>query len=139
MASQHDDRQDALGLPGTPAGDEAALREARRLMGEALAMDPRPGFAQKVALRALEQRRPFSWLPALRWAVPGLAVAGALAVVLVARTPGAGPKGEVVASNDELAQRLDLYEDLSVVQNREALEEFEVVSVLHELQPEGKP
>jgi hypothetical protein len=38
-----------------------------------------------------------------------------------------------------LAQRLDLYEDMSVVQHQEALEDLDVVAVLHQLQPEGAP
>jgi hypothetical protein len=38
-----------------------------------------------------------------------------------------------------LAQRLELYEDMSVMQNQEALEDLDVVEVLHKLQPEGQP
>jgi hypothetical protein len=38
-----------------------------------------------------------------------------------------------------VAQRLDLYEDLNVVQNQDALRDLEVVAVLHTLRPEGKP
>jgi hypothetical protein len=77
-----------------------------------------------------------------------VAAAGALALVLVARGPAPVaqlPAGDLVAQADFtgpellLAQRLDLYEDLSVVQDQEALEDMDVVSVLHELQPEGKP
>ena len=33
-----------------------------------------------------------------------------------------------------IAQRLELFEDLGVLQNREALEDIEVVSVLHTLE-----
>ena len=94
-----------------------------------------------------------SWLttvlaaPAFRWTMSGAAVAGALALIVVARGPvqQAKPGGEVLAQEVPagaelaLAQRLDLYEDLTVVQDQDALEDLDVVSVLHELQTEGKP
>ncbi len=38
-----------------------------------------------------------------------------------------------------MAQRLELFEDLNVVQNQDALRDLEVVAVLHTLQSEGKP
>jgi hypothetical protein len=67
----------------------------------------------------------------------GLLAAAVVAVVLVVvpvprQQPP--PRDEMV-----LAQRLDLFEDLGIVQNQDALEEFEVVEVLHTLQPEGRP
>ena len=66
----------------------------------------------------------------LRWTAAGAAVgtaAMALAMLLTMRTDSVG------AESDMLAQRLELFEDLPVVQNREALEDLEVVSVLHTL------
>jgi hypothetical protein len=66
----------------------------------------------------------------LRWTAAGLAVgtaAMALAMLLTMRTDSVG------AESDMLAQRLELFEDLPVVQDREALEDLEVVSVLHTL------
>lgn len=151
MASLQSDNQ--RGNPGETAGDEALLREARRLLPALPEQDPRPGFAQRVAARAAEAQGK-SWLgslltaPAFRWTLSSAAVAGVLAIVAVtqARSPEqVRPGGEVIAQELAagpelaLAQRLDLYEDLSVVQEQEALEELDVVSVLHELQPEGKP
>ena len=59
------------------------------------------------------------------WVFPVGAMAAA--IVLTARTNW--PGGENV-----LAERLDLFEDLAVLQNREALEDLEVVSVLHQLE-----
>jgi hypothetical protein len=150
MASQQSD--DASAAPGVTPEDEALLREARRLLPALAPQVPRPGFAQRVAARAAEAQRQ-SWLtallqaPAFRWSMSGAAVAGALALIVVARSPEpvVRPGGEVIAQELPagpelaLAQRLDLYEDLSVVQDQEALEDLDVVSVLHELQPEGKP
>jgi hypothetical protein len=63
-----------------------------------------------------------------------VAVAGAALIVVPA------VRGPSAARDDMmLAQRLDLFEDLGIVQNQEALEDFEVVEVLHTLQPQGRP
>ena len=58
----------------------------------------------------------------------------ALIVVPLVQGSQPGPRDEMI-----LAQRLDLFEDFGIVQNQEALEDFEVVEVLHTLQPEGRP
>jgi anti-sigma-K factor RskA len=156
MASRQSDNQSGAAERGALPDDEALLREARRLLPALSEQEPRPGFAQRVAARAAEEQAAAatSWLPswlgggALRWTLAGAAVASALALIVVARSPAPvspGPAGDLVAQLDatgpelQLAQRLDLYEDLSVVQDQEALEDMDVVSVLHELQPEGKP
>jgi hypothetical protein len=129
--------------------DEAALvREARELFPPLGEVEPRPGFSRRVALRAAEVRpRPFG-APWWRWAFSGgaLAATAALLLLLVPRGQPARPAlgdGALaqLATGPELllAQRLELYEDLTVVQDQDALEEMDVVAVLHELQPEGKP
>jgi hypothetical protein len=95
-----------------------------------------------VAARAAETRPRPVGAPWWRWAfggfaiaaVAGAAVAGA-ALVIVPRVRGPqAPRDDMV-----LAQRLDLFEDLGIVQNQEALEDFEVVEVLHTLEPQGRP
>ena len=115
----------------------AACREERDLLlqGRSLVAplppkDPRPGFAATVALAARDRRTsPFTqWL---RWSVGGLALAGAAAVAVVIATPAAPPpRGDELM----LAQRLDLLEDMTVMQNQEALEDLEVVAELHTLE-----
>lgn len=111
--------------------EQALLREARALMPALEPVEPRAGFAARVALAARDERRPlFAWM---RWSVGGLAVACTAAVALVALAPRGAPApshGEELV----LAQRLDLFEDLDVVQHQEALEDLEVVSVLHTLE-----
>jgi len=105
------------------------LASARALLLPLAPMEPRAGFAARVALDACDLRRsPFeSWL---RWTVGGIATAAAAAVlVAVLPAPRQGGGEEL-----KLAQRLDLYEDLAVVQNQQALEDLEVVSVLHTLE-----
>jgi anti-sigma factor RsiW len=111
------------------------LQQAVSLVGQNGRGEPRPGFASRVAARAAELRvRPVG-APWWRWAFGG-AVAAAIvaAVVVVARPRGAVPGEEVL-----LAHRLELFEDLSVVQNQDALRDLDVVAVLHTLGPEGKP
>ena len=121
----------------------AACAEERDLLQQAAAIvprlpeaDPRPGFAGRVAARAGDLRpRPIG-APWWRWAFGGgLAVAAAAAALLVARPATRPPTEELL-----VAQRLDLFEDLSVVQNQDALRDLDVVAVLHTLGPEeGKP
>ena len=120
------------------ADELSALRGAAALMPPLPPNEPRVGFAARVALAARDGRLSSPWWR-LRWAAGGLAVAGVAAAVLVlARPQGRSGAG---STSDELvlAQKLDLYEDLSVIQNQEALEDLDVVEVLHTLQPEGKP
>ncbi len=112
--------------------DEASLlAEARALMAPLADREPRAGFAAMVASNARDRRGGFaSWL---RWSAGGLAVAGAAALAVAIAMPA--PRHE----DEMLAQRLDLYEDLTVVQNQQALEDLDVVEVLHTLQPEARP
>lgn len=120
------------------AGERDLLREGRALFGDAVRAEPRVGFAPRVAAAAAEQVRPMS-SPVWRWAFGGLATAAVAAGVLIAALPRPVTDGP---RNDEmtLAQRLDLYEDLSVMQNREALENLDVVEQLDQLAPEaGRP
>lgn len=113
-------------------GEDELLREARILMPPLPDHEPRAGFAAMVALNARDRRRPFAaWL---RWSFAGLAAAGAAALALAVAMPPPHHEEDVV-----LAQRLDLFEDLSVVQNQQALEDLDVVEVLHTLQPEARP
>ncbi|HEY6909379.1 MAG TPA: zf-HC2 domain-containing protein [Myxococcales bacterium] len=105
------------------------LLEARALLLPLPATEPRAGFAARVALDARNPMvSPFDrWV---RWTAGGLATAAA-AAVLVAVLPGPRQSG---GEELKLAQRLDLYEDLAVLQNEQALEDLEVVSVLHTLE-----
>ncbi|HYV65761.1 MAG TPA: hypothetical protein VE964_05935 [Myxococcales bacterium] len=116
--------------------DEAELlRDARSIVAPLPPAEARPGFAGRVAARAAELRpRPLG-APWWRWAFGGgLAAAAAAAAVLIAR-PAPRPYGEELL----VAQRLELFEDLNVVQNQDALQDLEVVAVLHTLTPTGKP
>jgi anti-sigma factor RsiW len=115
------------------AEERDLLREARSLFGPTLQVEPRPGFAGRVALAASPKTRPSS---ALRWIFGGFATAAAAAALLIAVVPRHAPD----ASHSEelmLAQRLDLYEDLSVMQHRDALENLDVVENLDQLPAEG--
>jgi anti-sigma factor RsiW len=107
------------------------LADARKVIAPLPAREPRMGFASMVALNARDRRRtPFvRWL---RWSFGGVAAAGAaaLAVALLVPATPASQRGDEV----RIAQRLELFEDLVVVQHREALEDLEVVSVLHTLE-----
>lgn len=107
------------------------LLSARGLLAPLPAPEPRIGFAAQVALAARD-RRPQAFAHWLRWTFGGVAAAGvaaAAAVLLVPSRPALQRGDEV-----KIAQRLDLFEDLAVLQNREALEDIEVVSVLHTLE-----
>jgi anti-sigma factor RsiW len=124
--------QAAAHLAACPACREEhdLLTQARSLIPPLPAKDPRVGFAAKVALAARDaQVSPFAqWL---RWSLGGVALAGAAAVAVILATPVSHPhRGEEMM----LAQRLDLYEDMAVMQNQEALEDLEVVEVLHTLE-----
>jgi hypothetical protein len=112
--------------------DAELLREGRAIMPPLPEREPRAGFAAMVALNARDRRPGFrTWL---RWSLGGLAVAGAAALAVAIALPPA-PRHE----DEMLAQRLDLYEDLAVIQNQQALEDLDVVEVLHTLQPEARP
>jgi anti-sigma factor RsiW len=105
------------------------LVSARSVIAPLAPAEPRIGFAATVAFNASAGRSsPFRlWL---RWMLGGAALgtaAMAAAMVLTAHT-------DRVGGENALAQRLDLFEDLAVLQNREALEDLEIVSVLHQLE-----
>ncbi len=111
------------------------LREARALLPPLRSMDPRPGFAARVAHNAAPARKaPASDL--WRWVLGGLVGTGLAALVLVVLVG----KGDGQPSVDlRVAQRLELYEDMAVMQHQQALEDLDVVAVLHTLQPEARP
>jgi anti-sigma factor RsiW len=121
--------------------EERRLLEAgRTVLGALPVVEPRDWFATKVAASAAQVRpRPLG-APWWRVAFGGGLIAGAVAALALFVVPAlhrqqqAAPRDEIV-----LAQRLDLFEDLGIVQNEDALEDFEVVEVLHTLQPEGRP
>jgi anti-sigma factor RsiW len=117
----------------------AECREERDLLTAALSVvrplpdfEPRAGFAARVALNARDARAPFvQWL---RFSLGGLAVACAAGLAVVATLPAQRHGDEVL-----VAQRLELFEDLAVVQHQQSLEDLEVVEVLHTLGPEARP
>jgi len=118
------------------AEEHDLLREGTSMVAPLPAVVPRLGFAPRAAARASEVRpRPLG-APWWRWAFGGglTAAAVAAAALLIAR-PAPRASGEELI----LAQRLELFEDLNVVQNQDALRDLEVVAVLHTLQPEGNP
>lgn len=127
--------RDHLASCAACSGERDLLQQAAPVVGPLGRAEPRPGFASRVAARAVELRvRPVG-APWWRWAFGGAVAAGiAAAVVVVARPRGAVPGEEVL-----FAQRLELFEDLGVVQNQDALRDLDVVAVLHTLGPEGKP
>jgi Putative zinc-finger len=117
----------------------AGCREERDLLAAGLGvvaplhdLEPRVGFAATVALNARDSRRPFAqWL---RYSLGGLAVASAAAVAVALAVPARHPSEDLI-----VAQRLDLFEDMTVMQNQQALEDLEVVEVLHQIVPEAHP
>jgi hypothetical protein len=115
-------------------GDEKELlAEGLRVFPRLPNLEPRAGFAAMVALNARDTRKPFTqWL---RFSLGGLAVAAAAGVVLVAVIP----KQQHVPDDLVLAQRLELFEDMTVMQNQQALEDLDVVEVLDKLAPEAHP
>jgi anti-sigma factor RsiW len=105
------------------------LAAARALLPALPEIEPRPGFAARVA-RGARDPRPSPFAQWLRWTMGGVAVATAAAVA-VAVLPGPVPPRR---DDVRVAQRLELFEDLAVLQNVQALEDMEVVSVLHTLE-----
>jgi len=128
-------------LDACPACDEERrlLEAGRTVLRPLPAAHPRDWFAAKVAASAAQVRpRPLG-APWWRLAFGGGLLAAAVAALALFVVPALhksqpAPRDEIV-----LVQRLDLFEDLGTVQNQDALEDFEVVEVLHTLQPEGRP
>ncbi|HXN56065.1 MAG TPA: zf-HC2 domain-containing protein [Myxococcales bacterium] len=119
------------------AEEQAGLMEARRLLAPVQA-EPRPGFAARVARQAGGQASNTAGAPWWRWAAGGgLALASLAVLALVVISPHRGADGP--SEDMRMAQRLDLYEDMSVLQHEQALEDLEVVEVLHTLRPEARP
>ncbi len=117
--------------------DCPGCREERELIASAMAIlpplpaiEPRPGFAARVALNARDPR-PAPFAQWLRWTAGGVAVAAAAALAVVALPRHTRPERR---EDVMVAQRLELFEDLAVVQNEQALEDMDVVSVLHTLE-----
>jgi hypothetical protein len=93
----------------------------------ALSDGPRAGFAAMVAFSARDARKPFTqWL---RFSLGGLALASAAGLALAVAIPKPHVPDDLV-----LAQRLDLFEDMTVMQNQQALEDLDVVEVLDKLE-----
>lgn len=105
------------------------VASARSLLQPLPPVEPRVGFAAKVAFDARDRRgSPLArWL---RWMAGGACVATATVAAAILLTGRMDLRGD----NAVLAQRLDLFEDLTVLQNRDALEDIEIVSVLHKLE-----
>jgi hypothetical protein len=114
-------------------GEDEMVREARALMPALPDREVRVGFAARVALEARDRRTSFAgWL---RWSLGGLALAGTAAAALFVAVPAPRHDNELA-----MAEQLGLFEDLAVVQNQQALEDLEVVEVLHTLPPpEARP
>jgi hypothetical protein len=144
------DSRDPGSRDGLPS--EAELLQQARALLPPLGSEPRPGFAGRVAARAAERQaqRGFPWL---RWALPTAALAGVAALALVVARPHAqqGPGAEL-ASGDRveqilqaqpvelaMAERLELYQQLTLVQNEDALEDIDVVARLDQLKPGATP
>jgi hypothetical protein len=113
--------------------EQELLAEGLRVFPRLPAVEPRAGFATMVALNARDARKPFAqWL---RFSLGGLALASAAVVALVVATP----KPQRAPDDLVLAQRLELFEDMTVMQNQQALEDLDVVEVLDKLVPEAHP
>jgi hypothetical protein len=110
------------------SNEETLLTEARAIMPPLPAREPRAGFAAMVASTARE-RRGSSFAAWLRWSFGGLAVAGVAAAAVLIALPSRPRQDDVM-----VAQRLDLFEDMTVVQNQQALEDLDVVEVLNQLE-----
>jgi hypothetical protein len=107
--------------------DETLLAEGRAVMPPLPEREPRAGFAAMVASNA-QERHGSSFAAWLRWSFGGFAVAAAAAVAVLLAAPAQRQDDQL------LAQRLDLFEDMTVVQNQQALEDLDVVEVLHVLE-----
>jgi len=147
------DSRDPRAPDATPDARAAALPEEAELLRQARALlpavdaEPRPGFAARVAARAVEQQVRPAGAPWWRWAFGGGALAAAAAALLLAVLPAHRAAPVELAANDRtelilrssggelaVAQRLELYEDLQVVQNEDALEDLDVVEALDQLE-----
>jgi len=130
-AAQAEEAARHLAACAACAEERQLVTLARALVGATPEVQARPGFAVRVALAAADARaRPFGGL-SWRWALGGLGGAAVAAGVLLAVGTGRTPER---SQELLLAQRLDLYEDLSVMQHREALENLEVVEQLDKLE-----
>lgn len=109
--------------------EQELMAEAQRVMPPLPAVEPRTGFAAMVALNARDQLLEPSFGAWLRWALGGLALAGAAAIAVVSVDPRPHHSHDVM-----LAQRLEMLEDMTVMQNQQALEDLEVVAVLDKLE-----
>lgn len=136
------------------------LQRARALLPLQQEVDPRPGFAVRVAALATEEHvRPVG-APWMSWAFGGGAALAGAAALLLWVGPRVGPTGSpgspasaiaggeqaaqgqmaeaagALAMNDDfaVAQRLDFLEDLPVLQNQEALEELDTIRDLQLLE-----
>lgn len=132
-------QRDALAahLAGCPdcEGELSLLREGRAVLPAGPSSEPRPGFALRVASNA--RARPARRLGlGVRWALGGgFAVAGlAAAAALIAVGHRPQPSEDL-----RVARRLELYEDMAVMQHQQALEDLDVVAVLHTLPREARP
>jgi len=147
MSSDHDPRA-GTGLPS----EEELLREARALL-PAVDNEPRPGFAARVAARAAEQRanKAGTRVGWLGWLLPGASLACAAALALLMFSGPRAPKPGALAKDQRveileapkvelaMAERLELYQQLTLIENADALDELDVVAHLHQLRPEAKP
>lgn len=135
LPSEEQDQAQAHLATCAPCREELELLQSARAVIPALpAAEPRAGFAAMVALNARDGQKA-SFAQWLRWAFGGLALAGAAAVAVVVALPGRAPHSREVM----IAQRLDLFQDMVVMENQQALEDLDVVAVLHQLQPEARP
>jgi hypothetical protein len=115
--------------------DDELLAEGLRVFPRLPALsdgEPRAGFAAMVALNARDARKPFTqWL---RFSLGGLALASAAGLLLAVAVPKQQHTDDLV-----LAQRLELFEDMTVMQNQQALEDLDVVEVLDKVVPQANP
>ncbi|HEX4384096.1 MAG TPA: hypothetical protein VH083_14150 [Myxococcales bacterium] len=112
--------------------DDELLAEGLRVFPRLPGVVPRAGFAAMVALNARDARKPFTqWL---RFSLGGLALASAAGLLLVVAVPKQQHTDDLV-----LAQRLELFEDMTVMQNQQALEDLDVVEVLDKVVPQAHP
>jgi anti-sigma factor RsiW len=134
-------REVRVHLASCPACEEERrlLEAGRTVLGASPAGEPRDWFASKVAARAAQVRPRPVGAPWWRVAFGGGLLAGTVAALALFVVPALHKPQPAARDEIVLTQRLDLFEDLGIVQNEDALEDFEVVEVLHTLQPEGRP